>query len=212
MRKVKCHVSAFAILPAILMLGCLTTTGQSKPEKPNAPAPNPSGTNPSEGSVAAVDPNTFLIGPEDVLFIRTWREPDFTFPAVVRPDGKITIPLVGEAQAADQTPVQLTKTITEMLTKIINNPDVNVFVQEVRSKKYYIIGEVNRPGWFPLVSKITVLEALANAGGFKEFANTKRIKILRGNQTLPFNYRDVVRARHQEQNVLVQNGDKIIVP
>src|SRR5260370_1036473 len=211
MRKVKCHVSAFATLLAILLIACLAG-GQSKPDTSNAPAPSPGGTAPSEGSVPAVDPNKFLIGPEDILSIRTWREPDFTFQAVVRPDGKITIPLVGEPQAAGKTPVELTKTIKDMLSTIINNPDVNVFVQEVRSKKYYIDGEVRRPGSFPLVGRVTVLEALSNAGGFQEFANPKKIRVLRGSQTFRFNYNDVTHGKHLEENILVESGDHIIVP
>ena len=212
MRKVTLPFSTFSLLAIILALGCQAAAGQSKPDRPNTPPPTPEGKTPSEGAVAAVDPNTFLIGAEDVLFIRTWREPDFTFLAVVRPDGKITVPLVGEPQAAGQTPIQLTKTITEMLTKYINNPEVNVFVQEVRSKKYYIDGEVRKPGSFPLVGRVTVLEALSNAGGFQEFANPKKIRILRGSQNIKFNYNEVTHGKHMEQNIFLESGDHIIVP
>jgi polysaccharide export outer membrane protein len=109
------------------------------------------------------------------------------------------------------TPMQLTKTLTEQLTRFINNPDVTVFVTDVRSKKYYIIGEVSHQGSFPLVTPTTVLEALSNAGGFHEFANTKKIKILRGDKVSNFNYNDVTRAKHMEQNIYLENGDKIIV-
>jgi len=204
-----------AVVTTIVMSGGVPAIGQTKPDpaKPqSAPPPNPTGTaQPSEGTVAAVDPNKYLIGPEDVLFIKTWREPDFTFLAVVRPDGKITIPLVGEAQASQQTPIQLTKTIADMLTKIINAPDVNVFVQEVRSKKYFIDGEVNRPGAFPLITPTTVLEALSNAGGFKEFANPKKIRILRGSTVFNFNYKEVTSGKKMEQNIFVESGDHIIV-
>ena len=160
---------------------------------------------------AAVDPNKYLIGPEDILFIKVWRESDFTMPVAVRPDGKITMPLVGEVQASGVTPMQLTQALAEQLTKFINNPDVTVFVTDVRSKKYYIIGEVSHQGSFPLVTPTTVLEALSNAGGFHEFANTKKIKILRGDKVYNFNYNDVTRARHMEQNIYLENGDKIIV-
>jgi polysaccharide export outer membrane protein len=160
---------------------------------------------------AAVDPNKYLIGPEDILFVKVWRETDFTMPVAVRPDGKITMPLIGEVQAAGQTPMQLTKALSELLTKYINNPDVTVFVTDVRSKKYYILGEVNRAGAFPLVTPTTILEALGNAGGFREFANTKKIKILRGDKVFNFNYNDVTRAKHLEQNIFLENGDKIIV-
>jgi polysaccharide export outer membrane protein len=107
--------------------------------------------------------------------------------------------------------MQLTKALSELLTKYINNPDVTVFVTDVRSKKYYILGEVNRAGAFPLVTPTTILEALGNAGGFREFANTKKIKILRGDKVFNFNYNDVTRAKHLEQNIFLENGDKIIV-
>jgi polysaccharide export outer membrane protein len=159
-----------------------------------------------------VDPNKYLIGPEDVIFIRVWREPDFTLPAAVRPDGKITMPLIGDVQAGDQTPTQLTKTLTELLGKYLNNPDVNVIVTDVRSKKYYIDGEVNKPGSYLLVTPTTVLEALSIAGGFRDFANSKKIRILRKGNILHFNYKEVSGGKKLEQNILVESGDHIIVP
>ena len=212
MFKLKSDYFALALLLAGVVFAGRTASAQTKPEptKPPSAPVNPSGTS-VDAVGAPVDPNKYLIGPEDVLFVKVWRENDFTLPVAVRPDGKITMPLVGEVQAAGQTPLQLTKTITELLTKYINNPEVTIFVTEVRSKKYYIIGEVLRAGAFPLVTPTTVLEALVNAGGFKEFANTKKIKILRGNKVLNFNYNDVTKAKHLEQNIYVENGDKIIV-
>ena len=217
MRKVKPRLYVLVVLAALVLATSLTANGQTKPDpgKPSNPAENATPPNPAkpiEGIPAAVDPNKYLIGAEDVLFIRTWHEPDFTIPVAVRPDGKITIPLIGDVQAADLTPQQLTKSIIEQLTKYINNPDVNVFVTEVRSKKYYIDGEVGHPSFFPLVTPTTVLEALSHAGGFKEFANTKKIRILRGNQILHFNFNEVSKGKHLEQNIYVQNGDHIIVP
>jgi polysaccharide export outer membrane protein len=212
MCKVKSRSLAFAVLAAIAMSGGLAAFGQTKPEsaKPQSPQPpNPSGA--SETSVAAVDPNKYLIGAEDMLFIKVWREPDYSLAAFVRPDGKITIPLVGEVQAGGVTPIQLTKSVTEALTKYINNPEVTVFVTEVRSKKYYLDGEVNRPGSYPLITPTTVLEALSNAGGFKEFANSSKIRILRGSIVLKFNYKEVTAGKKMEQNIFVENGDHIIV-
>ena len=214
MRKGKSDFIVLAIVATVIAIAGAAADGQTKPEpatKPQSAAPpNPAGSS-AETVGAAVDPNKYLIGPEDILFIKVWRENDFTLPVAVRPDGKITMPLIGEVQAAEQTPMQLTKTLTELLTKYINNPDVTVFVTDVRSKKYYIIGEVNRAGSFPLVTPTTVLEALGNAGGFREFANTKKIKILRGDKVFNFNYNDVTRAKHLEQNIYLENGDKIIV-
>src|SRR5579862_4224181 len=168
---------------------------------------------PLDGSVAApVDPGKYQIGPEDLLFIRVWREPDFTLPVAVRPDGKITMPLIGEVRASGQSPLQLTAELRELLTQYLNNPDVNVFVTEVRSKKFYIDGEMNRPGSFALVTPTSVLEALSRGGGFREFANTKKIRVLRGGEVRRFNYKEVTRGKHLEQNIAVENGDHIIVP
>jgi polysaccharide export outer membrane protein len=168
---------------------------------------------PIDGSVAAaVDPGKYQIGPEDLLFIRVWREPDFTLPVAVRPDGKITMPLIGEVRASGQSPLQLTATVKELLTQYLNNPDVNVFVTEVRSKKFYIDGEMNRPGSFALVTPTSVLEALSRGGGFREFANTKKIRVLRGSEVRHFNYQDVTKGKHLEQNIALENGDHIIVP
>ena len=161
-----------------------------------------------------MDPNKYIIGAEDVLYVQVWREPDFTRPVAVRPDGKITMPLIGEIQAAGETPMQLTKVLTEKLGNYVNRPDVTVTVQEVRSKKYYIDGGVNKPGEYALVTPTRVLEALSKAGGFTEFANRRKIKILRneGKQTFTFNYNQVAKGKHLEQNIFIENGDHIIIP
>lgn len=160
----------------------------------------------------AVDQEKYQIGPEDLLFIRVWREPDFTLAVAVRPDGKITMPLIGEVRAAGQSPLQLTAALKLLLTEYLNNPDVSVFVTEVRSKKFYIDGEVNRPGSFALVTPTTVLEALSRSGGFREFANSKKIRVLRGGQIHHFNYKEVTNGKRLEQNIAVESGDHIIVP
>ena len=159
-----------------------------------------------------VDPKTYLIGPEDILQIRVWREPDVSGPVSVRPDGKITLALGGEVQAAGLTPDVLGKKVAGILANYINSPQVTVSVQQVNSKRYYISGEVGRSGAFPLVMPTTVLEALVNAGGFRDFANTKKIVILRGAKRLSFNYKDVIKGKNLEQNILLENGDHIVVP
>jgi polysaccharide export outer membrane protein len=203
---VKTFFSAQAVLAAVFAASGLTAGAQTKPSGENHAAVA------ADGIPEAVDPHTYQIGPEDVLFLRVWREPDFTFPVAVRPDGKITIPLVGEVDAAGETPTQLTDDLTARLGKYINHPDVSVSVTDVRSKKYYIDGEVNRPGSFALVTRTTVLEALSHSGGFKDFANTKKIRILRSGKIYFFNFRQVTSAKHLEQNIVVENGDHIIVP
>lgn len=176
------------------------TSSETVPDvKPAAPA-------------APVDPKAYIIGAEDVISIRVWREPENSGTFVVRPDGKISVPLVGEIQAAGLTPEKLSESIAESLQKVMVHPEVTVGVERVMSKKYYIQGEVNRPGSYPLVIDTTVLEALVNAGGFREFANTRKIVILRGTERLKFNYKEVTKGKKMDQNILVKSGDQIIVP
>jgi len=204
------------ILLLVICLPVLSAYGQQgDPQGPpkQESAPSSSLGQPLETNAPApVDPNTYQIGPEDVLLIRVWREPELSGTVVVRPDGKITLPLVGEVTAGGRTPAALRKEITERLSEFITRPEVLVQVQAVRSKKYYVIGKVNRTGAFPLVVPTTVLEALSAAGGFQPWAKKNKIVILRGNQRLRFNYDQVIQGKNLEQNIYLQNGDYIIVP
>lgn len=161
---------------------------------------------------AKPDPKTYVIGPEDVLFVAVWREPELSGDRAVRPDGKISLQLIGEVQAAGLTPEQLGANVAEGLSKYMTRPEVTVSVQQVNSKKYFISGEVLRPGAYPLLNPTTVLQALVNAGGFRDFANTKKIIILRGDKRFKFNYKDVIKGKNMEQNILLENGDQIIIP
>lgn len=185
------------------------TPPQSQPAKPGV---EPSKESLAEAPPAAVDPKTYVIGTDDVLLIKVWREPEHSGLVTVRPDGMITLPLIGDIRAGGLTPEKLDAEITKALSKYINDPDVTVSVQAVRSKRYYVTGEVNRPGAYPLVSPVTVLEALTLAGGFRDFANKKNITILRGNQRFKFNYNDVIKGKNPGQNITLQHGDYIIVP
>ena len=166
----------------------------------------------AEGGAAPVDPKSYRIGPEDVLQVRVWREAELSGVFVVRPDGVITLPLAGEIKAGELTPEQLKEKVTEAYAKFVNRPEVMVSVQAVMSKKYYLVGEVNRPGVYPLIVPTTILEALNGAGGFREFAKKGKITILRGSERLKFNWEDVIKGKKMEQNILVQNGDHVIVP
>lgn len=191
--------------------------GRTPREQSQGPQ-TPVGTNP-DGTVStkpalpiAVDPHKYLIGAEDVIHVLVWRENDLTGDKVVRPDGKISLPLIGELQAAGVTPDQLGKDIAAALAKYINGPEVTVSLIAVNSKKYYIDGEVNKPGEYKLVTPTTILEALSQAGGFREFAKSTKIRVLRGTTTLKFNYKEVSHGKKMEQNILLDNGDHIIVP
>jgi polysaccharide export outer membrane protein len=199
---------ARAVFPITVFALSIWGQAQNQPapaqvSKPDAGAPATTG--------AAVDPKSYHIGPEDILIIQVWREPDFSRQVGVRPDGKITMPLIGELQAGGLTPVELGAELAKSLNKYINTPDVSVSVAQVNSKKYYINGEVMRTGAFALAVPTTVMEALSQAGGFKEFANKKKIKILRGGKPLYFNYNEVVKGKHLEQNILLEPGDFVIV-
>jgi polysaccharide export outer membrane protein len=163
-------------------------------------------------TAAPIDPNSYVIGPEDILMISVWGEPDFSRGVQVRPDGKFTLPLVGDMVAAGLTPNKLASDVAEALTKYINKPEVMVSLQSVQSKRFYITGEVNRTGTFPLIVPITVLEALTNAGGFRDYAKKNKIVIMRGTERLKFNYNEVIKGKNLAQNILVKNGDYIVVP
>jgi polysaccharide biosynthesis/export protein len=185
---------------------------QQETEKPPEAPKAPVAVNPETEPAAPVDPRTFLVGPEDILLIRVWREPELTGAHAVRPDGRITLPLIGDVMAGGLTPAKLKDTLTQSLSEYIKSPQVSVFVQQVNSKKYYMTGEVNRTGAFPLITPITVFEAISNAGGLKEYANGKKIVVWRSGKRYDFNYKEVVKGKRLEQNIQIEPGDHIIVP
>jgi polysaccharide biosynthesis/export protein len=157
----------------------------------------------------------YVIGPEDALHIAVWREADLTASLPVRPDGKISLPLLDDVQAAGLTPKQLADSITEKLKKFLADPRVTVVVTQINSKRIYLVGEVLHVGATPMLPNMTVLQALSSAG-LNQFANTKRIYVLRTQngkqQKLPVNYRKLVKGEQIEQNYLLQPGDTIVVP
>jgi polysaccharide export outer membrane protein len=154
----------------------------------------------------------YIIGPLDILDIRVWNDQKLSGIFDVRPDGVISMNLIGEIRADGLTVAELTRAIVARLGDLMNSPEVNVQVARVNSKRYFIFGEVGRGGEFPLIADTTVLEALSNTGGFREFANPKKIYVLRGTKKLKFNYKDVSQGKHMEQNIFLENGDKIFVP
>jgi polysaccharide biosynthesis/export protein len=164
---------------------------------------------------ATGDPS-YIIGPQDVLDINVWKEAELTRVVPVRPDGRISLPLLNDIQAAGLTPGQLAAQITEGLKKFVTNPQVTVIVTQINSQRVYILGEAARPGAYPLLPGMTVLQALSSAGGFNMFANMKKIYVLRqerGKQEkFPFNYKDVIDGKHPEQNIILKAGDQIVVP
>src|SRR5260370_4271258 len=167
-------------------------------------------------SLVALNDAEYKIGPQDILRIDVWKEAEVSRAVPVRPDGKISLPLLNDVQAAGLTPMQLSGVIADGLKKYMNDPQVTVSVSEINSRRIYVAGEVTRAGAFPLLPNMTVLQALSSSGGFTQFARPKNIYVLRveeGKQVKhPFNYKDVVSGKKPEQNVLLQPGDVIVVP
>jgi polysaccharide export outer membrane protein len=174
-------------------------------------------------SIADASPATkphdaaYKIGSSDVLAITVWKEPEVSRSIPVRPDGKISLPLVGELQAAGRTPLQLEQDISGKLKAYITNPDVNVMVQQINSEKFNVLGRVAHSGSYPLSTDTTVLDAIATAGGFLDFAKETGVYVLRstpgsGQKRLAFNYKDVIKGKHPEQNIKLEPGDTVVVP
>jgi len=160
-----------------------------------------------------VDTKTYLIGAQDELSILVVGEKDYSGQYLVRPDGRISMPFINEVQAAGKTPEELGKDVTARLTEYLKQPRVSVMLLAVKSKKYYINGEVLKPGEFPLIVPTTVMEGLVQAGGFKDFANQKDIRVLRdgGTSVLHFNFKEMLKGKNLKQNVFLQPGDIIVV-
>lgn len=200
-----------ASILALATSGVLIAQTQSTPAP--APAPKPAD---SAAATRAHD-NSYTIGADDVLAVNVWKEPELTRAVPVRSDGKISLPLIGELQAAGMTPKQLEDDITKKLTSYVSEPEVTVIVQEIRSRKFNILGMVARPGSYSITHTTTVLDAIAQAGGFRDFAKQKSIYVLRQNpdgtqQRFPFNYKDVVKGKNSEQNIALEPRDTVVVP
>jgi polysaccharide export outer membrane protein len=202
---------------------CLVSSAQQVQQAPVIPDPPqkpPSTDSPKndaehklENSVgASVDSSTYKVGPADILMVKVWNEEKFTGPVVVHQDGKITLPLVGDLDAGGSTPHEIEATITKALSKELKKPIVTVTVQAVESKKYYLVGEVNHPGEFLLDRPTTILEAISKSGGLQDFANKKKIYVLRGDKKIPFNYKEVINGKNMDQNIPLESGDHIVVP
>jgi polysaccharide export outer membrane protein len=200
--------SCGAILLSLVLSNNLSA--QAGPPSTPAPATSPAVT-------GAPHDNTYVIGNDDILAINVWKEPDISRSVPVRSDGNISLPLVGEVQAAGHTPHQLEADIAGKLKNYISEPEVTVIVQEIKSQKFNVLGMVTRPGAYPLTNSMTVLDAIALAGGFRDFAKQKSVYVLRekpdGSQArLDFNYKDVVKGKNSAQNVRLQPRDTIVIP
>jgi len=214
-----------SVLPLLVLLSIGAFAQSDSPARPPAPAAaadkqtgdSKTGEKSGEGSRAAHSDSSYVIGANDVLAINVWKEPDISRSVPVRSDGKISLPLVGELQAGGQTPQQLEQEITKRLQSYISEPEVTVIVSDSKSQKVNILGMVTRPGAYLLTSSTTVLDAIAMAGGFKDFAKQKSVYVLRQapdgtQQRLLFNYKEVIKGKNPEQNIRLQAGDTVVVP
>jgi polysaccharide export outer membrane protein len=185
-------------------------------QEPGKSSPAPAVSNNTELNAKSVSEREYKIGPQDVLRVDVWKEPEITRSIPVRPDGKISLPLLNDIQAAGLTSLELAASISEGLKKYLNNPQVTVTVSEINSRRVYVTGEVGKPGALPLLPSMTVLQAVSSCGGFTQFAKIKKIYVLRqegGTQVkYPFNYKEVVAGKKPEDNIALQPGDIIVVP
>jgi polysaccharide biosynthesis/export protein len=202
---------------AAFLLASATANGQdpaSQERREGAKGSNGQAT-PSPAQTATEDP-AYKIGAQDVLKIDVWREDQLTRTVPVRPDGKITLPLLNDIQAVGLTPMELAGVIRDELKKFINNPQVTVSVTEINSRRIYVNGEVNKAGAYQLLPHMTVLQALSGSGGFTTFARVKSIYVLRNVNgkavRIPFNYKEAINGKNVDKNIELQPGDVIVVP
>jgi polysaccharide export outer membrane protein len=194
-----------------LVLGAVSVSAAAQ----QSPA-SPPGNGNVGSDAGAVLPAGYVIGADDVLSIVLWREKDMSAEVVVRPDGKVSLPLLNDIQAAGLTPDQLRAQVEKAATKFIESPNATVIVKTINSRKVHIIGNVNKPGTYPMNGELTVLQAIAVAGGLQEWADAKNIVVMRkedGKDTsFKFNYKDVVRQKNLAQNIPLKPGDTVFVP
>lgn len=171
---------------------------------------------PVSSQVTGIDPSAYRVGAEDMLEISVWREDALKKEVLVRPDGGLSFPLIGEVQAAGRTVLEIRQEIAKRLERFIPDPDVSVAILKVGSQRVYVIGKVNKPGEFPLGRYVDVLQALSMAGGLTPFADSGAIRVMRreGDRqvVLPFDYSRVVRGEKLDQNIQLRGGDVVVVP
>jgi polysaccharide biosynthesis/export protein len=184
--------------------------------QPVVAKPAPAASSVATAKPALVVPPDYVIGPDDILSVEFWRDKDMSADVVVRPDGKITLPLLNDLDAGGLTPEQLRERVQTEAGKYISDPNVNIVVKQINSRRVFIMGMVGKAGAYPLSAPTTVLQFLSMAGGVSEFADTKKIVIMRTEngvqKALKFNYADVSRGKNLKQNILLQPGDTVVVP
>jgi polysaccharide export outer membrane protein len=200
------------------MAGISSLVAQTQSANLNSPGPASADTaKPADpAKPAASVPAGYIVGDSDVIHVNVWKEPEVSQTVVVRTDGNISLPLINEVKVSGLTPLQIQDLVGEKLKGFLNNPQVTVTVIEIRSKRAFITGEVSRPGTYSLNAETTVLQLIAQAGGFTPFAKKDSIVVLRteeaGQLRLKFKYKEVVQGKKTEQNIVLHPGDTVVVP
>jgi len=198
----------------VFALSLGSAAGAVDAQAPQAVAPSGAAAAVAAGVPLAPD---YVIGPDDVLSILFWRDKDLSAPEVtVRPDGKVTLPLLNDVQAAGRTPEELGDAIREAARKFVEDPNPTVIVKEIKSRRVFITGRIEKPGPYPLNGKTTILQLIAMAGGLREFVDGKNISLMRSEKdrqsVFAFNYQDVVKKGYIHQNIELKPGDVVVVP
>lgn len=207
---------SFVLVAALALVGMTPVAAQQQTAqgpKPSSSVPSPV-TPPVTGPAAVVPPG-YLIGPDDVLGVLFWREKDISGDVIVRPDGKITLPLLNDIQAAGLTTDELRAALTTAAARYVEDPNVTIVVRQINSRRVFITGQINKPGPYPLPQGMTVLQLIAIAGGLTEFADSKDILVMRTENGKPmayrFNYKEVLKRKNLKQNIELKPGDTVVV-
>jgi polysaccharide export outer membrane protein len=227
MKKISSTTKLILLVPLLslaMMAPALpqTPAGAPKPSQPAGSAQKPTPGSPTPAPIApatttgVTPPADYVIGPGDILVISFWREKDLSSEAIVRPDGRISLPLINDVVAAGLTPEGLRQSLMKLAEKFVEDTNVTVVVKQINSRWVYITGQVSKPGPFPLVGPTTVLQLIAMSGGLLEYADGKNVVVMRNENGKPsnfrFNYNDVVRQKNLNQNILLKPGDTVVVP
>lgn len=205
-------VRVFAMIGIVVGLTATAALAESKPAAMNPPH------DPAQEKTSLIVTTDYILGPEDVLEITVWRNADLSKTVTVRPDGKISLPLIGDVSAVGRSTVQLAEAIAEKLKEFKENPQVSIVVKEVNSYAIYVLGEVAKPGKYPLKSKTTLLQAITLASGFTPAAARNKIVVFRfGDQggrdaKIKASYDDIIMRDESPQNIQLKPGDTIVVP
>jgi polysaccharide export outer membrane protein len=211
----RAHAGAPSLaLGLAILVGGVSFAQEKAPEKPKAPSPRETDkAKPASGEHEAPNTPGYKIGPADVLQLIVWKEPDVTRDLEVRFDGMVTVPLIGDLQAAGRRPNEVAETISKALERYIETPRVTVAVSRANSARFYVVGQVTKSGEFPLTGRTTVLQGLALAGGFKEFAKTESIVVVSQDQVVAqVNYKRIADGKDMSQNLVLSPGDTVVVP